>query len=355
MQIADFHSLSPYSLDRKEKADVLNPFLLSLTQYHYARCDIYKKMLDGIGFDPSKAYNYSDLPFLPVRLFKMFDLFSIERTDIIKTMTSSGTTGQSVSKIYLDRETSANQTKALTRIISSFIGKQRIPMLIIDSENVVKNNHFFSARTAGVLGFSMFGSKKTYALNDNMDLDLERVKDFFEQHKNEKVLVFGFTFVVWQHFYKALKRNGISLNSSDSVLIHGGGWKKIKDESVSATEFKQELRNTCGIKEVYDYYGMVEQTGSVYMECEYGHLHTSIYADVIIRKPENFSIASTGEKGLIQVLSVLPVSYPGHSLLTEDEGILLGEDDCNCGRLGKYFTITGRVKNAEIRGCSDVN
>lgn len=59
------------------------------------------------------------------------------------------------------------------------------------------------------------------------------------------------------------------------------------------------------------------------------------------------------EKGLIQVVSMLPRSYPGHSLLTEDEGVLLGEDDCPCGRKGKYFKILGRIQNAEIRGCSD--
>ena len=57
--------------------------------------------------------------------------------------------------------------------------------------------------------------------------------------------------------------------------------------------------------------------------------------------------------GIIQVLSVLPGSYPGHSLLTEDEGTLLGEDDCPCGRFGKYFKVSGRIRNAEIRGCSD--
>ena len=33
--------------------------------------------------------------------------------------------------------------------------------------------------------------------------------------------------------------------------------------------------------------------------------------------------------------------------------ILLGEDDCKCGRMGKYFKIVGRIKNARIRGCSD--
>ena len=72
------------------------------------------------------------------------------------------------------------------------------------------------------------------------------------------------------------------------------------------------------------------------------------------KKPSHdFSVCSTGEKGLIQVVSQLPESYPGHSLLTEDEGVILGEDDCPCGRKGKYFEIKGRIKNAEIRGCSD--
>ena len=98
---------------------------------------------------------------------------------------------------------------------------------------------------------------------------------------------------------------------------------------------------------------MVEQTGCIYMECECGHLHASIFSDLIIRRPLDFSEADIGENGIIQVVSTIPESYPGHSLLTEDEGVLLGIDDCPCGRKGKYFKIIGRLKNAEIRGCSD--
>jgi len=60
-----------------------------------------------------------------------------------------------------------------------------------------------------------------------------------------------------------------------------------------------------------------------------------------------------GEPGIIQTLSILPLSYPGHSLLTEDEGVIVGEDNCRCGRMGKYFQVLGRIKQAEIRGCSD--
>jgi len=58
---------------------------------------------------------------------------------------------------------------------------------------------------------------------------------------------------------------------------------------------------------------------------------------------------------VIQVLSVLPRSYPGHSLLTEDVGALLGEDDCPCGRLGRTLRVDGRLKSAEPRGCSDTH
>ena len=74
---------------------------------------------------------------------------------------------------------------------------------------------------------------------------------------------------------------------------------------------------------------------------------------VLIRRPQDFSVAEQGERGLIELLSLLPTSYPGHILLTEDEGEILGEDDCSCGRKGKYFKIYGRMKGAEIRGCSD--
>jgi phenylacetate-coenzyme A ligase PaaK-like adenylate-forming protein len=354
MELTEFLTLHPYSLDKTQKSLYLNALLSDLTKYHYNNNNEYKKIINAEKFIPVENYDYLKIPFIPVRLFKMFDLYSTEKSAIIKTMTSSGTTGNSVSKIFLDKVTSANQTRALTKTISSFIGKERIPMLIIDSEATVSNTHYFSARTAGILGFSIFGSKKTYALNDIMELNTEAVLNFFKENKNKRVFLFGFTFIVWEHFYKELLKKGIIFDLSNSILIHGGGWKKLIDKKVSSDIFKQRLRDVCGINEIYDYYGMVEQTGSVYMECEFGHLHAPIYSDVIIRRSFDFSPAEIGEKGLIQVVSVLPFSYPGHSLLTEDEGVLLGEDDCPCGRLGKYFAVIGRVKNAEIRGCSDV-
>jgi phenylacetate-coenzyme A ligase PaaK-like adenylate-forming protein len=268
-------------------------------------------------------------------------------------LTSSGTSGQAVSKIYLDKEAASMQTKTLTKIVSSFIGKKRVPMIIIDSESVVKDRNLFSARGAGILGFSIFGHKRIFALNNQMELNIKELKEFLEIHKGEKIFIFGFTFMVYKHFYKELEKLNIELDLSNALLIHGGGWKKLINEALTPEFFKEKLNKVCKLNQIYDYYGMVEQTGGIFMECEKGYLHAPVFSDIIIRRATDFSIADIGEKGIIQVVSILPRSYPGQSLLTEDEGMLIGEDTCKCGRLGKYFKIIGRLKMAEVRGCSD--
>ena len=108
------------------------------------------------------------------------------------------------------------------------------------------------------------------------------------------------------------------------------------------------------LNNIYNYYGLVEQTGSIFIESkDCGYFHTSIFSDILIRD-HNFNVLKKNEKGLIQLFSVLPTSYPGHNILTEDIGELKGEDDCKCGLKGKYFLVHGRSEKSEIRGCSDV-
>lgn len=349
----EFYSREPYSLGKEEKTELLTSELKQLTTWHMEHCEEYNRMLQAMNYDEGKVSTYYDLPFFPVRMFKQMDLLSVDRKEIFKTMTSSGTTGQAVSKIYVDKATAASQQKVLVKIISDFVGKKRLPMLIIDSPKVVKDRNLFSARGAAILGLSMIAKERIYALDENMQLDMPVVKQFLKQYKGQRFLIFGFTFMVWQHFYKQLLQLEEKLDMSEGFLITGGGWKKLESEHVSRDEFKKKFEELCGITHFLDHYGMVEQTGCIYAECECGNMHASIYSDVITRRYRDFSPCDIGEKGIIQVVSVLPRSYPGHSLLTEDEGIILGQDDCPCGRKGKYFKLTGRMKKAELRGCSD--
>lgn len=349
-------SFPPFSLGKEDKEGLLTKRLVGLTKHHQKNCPEYARILNSIGFDVDKVKSYRDLPFLPSRMFKELDLKSVPQGDVVKSMTSSGTTGQATSRIYLDRGTASNQQKTMVKIVSDFTGSSRMPMVIIDCPGVARDRKMFSARGAGILGFSIFGAKKIYALDDEMKLDVESMEGFLGKFQGKKIFFFGFTFMVWQYFYKELVRlekEGVTFDLSNGILIHGGGWKKLISEAVSHGEFHRRLKDICGLGFIHDYYGMVEQTGCIYMECEYGHLHASTYSDVITRRPVDFKPCGIGEEGIIQVVSTIPESYPGHSLLTEDKGVIEGIDDCPCGRKGKYFRVTGRLKDAEIRGCSD--
>ena len=352
--IDSFHELQPYQLDKEEKSRLLTGELLELTSFHKTRCRHYSNFLNAVGFDPDKVNSPEDIPFFPVRAFKDVDLLSVPKEEVFKIMTSSGTTGQRVSKIFVDKETAMIQQKVMVKILGDYWGKKRLPILVIDSKATVRNRDSFSARGAAIIGLQVVAREMVFALNDDMTLNVDVVKDFLEKYSGQRFIIFGFTFIVWQSLYQnsdVLDFSGYDL--SDAFLMTGGGWKKLISDSVSQDVFKKKMTETFGIKHFLDHYGMVEQTGCIYAECECGHLHASIYSDVIIRDPLDFSAKKIGEKGLIQVVSVLPHSYPGHSLLTEDEGIVLGEDDCPCGRKGKYIQILGRIKSAEIRGCSD--
>ncbi|MGD8189313.1 acyl-protein synthetase [Brevibacillus ginsengisoli] len=355
MNIEHLFTDNPYQLERSRKQEVLQKILNELTIKHMTQCEAYRSILSALPPDVASPFSYEQIPMLPVRMFKLHELFSVPRASIIKTLTSSGTTSQTVSRIYLDKDTASLQTKALVSILKSFIGHKRYPMILVDSSDVIKNRSSFSARGAGLLGLAFVGKDHFYLLDENMNVKLDDLQIFLDKHKGQQILIFGFTFMIWQYFYLPLLRKNLVLNLNDSILIHSGGWKKLTELAVDNPTFKNKLQEQFGIKQIHNFYGMVEQIGSVFMECDQGHLHAPDFADIIVRDPYTLQPLLANQTGIVQVLSVLPNSYPGHSLLTEDLGTVLGEDDCKCGRKGKYFTISGRLPASELRGCSDTH
>ena len=346
-----YQQQSPYSLASKDKKQILGEHLSQLDKHHIQHCLLYKKISESF----ENTHWFDGKLLLPVRLFKQYELKSVPESDVFKVLTSSGTTSQIVSRIILDRDTASHQSKVLVKIMQHYLGTQRLPMLIIDHPSVVKNRLSFSARGAGILGLSTFGRNHTYALNDDMTINLDVVRDFADKHKGKQIFIFGFTFMIWQYFFEVLRENDIKIDLSGSILVHSGGWKKLIDIAVDNSVFKEVANATCGIDKVHNFYGMVEQVGSIFVECEHGYLHAPDYADIDVVDLSTMSQLPYGTKGLIAVSSALPHSYPGHRLLTEDLGTIIGEDDCACGLKGKYFLVHGRVPKAEVRGCSDTH
>ena len=353
MDFNDYIELKQFSLNKEEKENYFNTFFKDLNNFHLKNSKDYLKVSEMYFHENNQITSLSEYPFLPVSVFKNTLLKSIEDSDIYKILKSSGTTGSVPSQIVLDKETASMQTLTLSKIISHVVGKERLPMLIVDSKSVLKERKIFTARGAGILGLSVFGKKHLYLLNDDFKLLKDHLKNFSEKYNGQKVLIFGFTFMVWQYLAEADLDFDIDL--SNAILIHSGGWKKLQSIAVDNSSFKQRLKDKFNIesKNIYNFYGMVEQVGSVFLENSDGYLHCPNFSEIIIRDPRDFSVLPFGKEGLIQVLSILPKSYPGHSILTEDIGVIVGEDDASNGWKGKYFKILGRAKKAEIRGCSD--
>lgn len=344
----------PYAESPPSKEARLLSELNELIAHHVEHCPEYARILRAAHDGYVQYDSLAKMPSLPVRVFKELELVSVSRESVVKTLTSSGTTSQRPSRIFLDKETAKHQANALVRIVRSFLGNKRLPMLILDHRAVLSDRQSFSARGAGILGFSQFGADHTYALKDHsMDPDWQAIDAFLVKHKGERILLFGFTSILWQHLLIQAEDQGKSLDLSSAVLIHGGGWKKLAHLNISPEKFKQRLRASFGIPSIHNYYGMVEQTGSIFMECEEGVFHPADYSEVIVRHPRTLSICQSGDPGLIETLSTIPRSYPGHILLTEDIGLIHATDGCQCGRRGTQFSVIGRLPSAELRGCAD--
>lgn len=356
--VSEFLAVPPYGLTQSQKREMLVRRTRTLSHHYYVACEPYRRIIDGL-FGGPQALEFSqleDAPWLPVSLFKTRELRSVPETAIVKTLMSSGTTGQTPSRIFLDATTAKAQGAALVKIMQHYLGVSRRPMLFIDHPSVVRDRRAFSARGAGILGLLPFGRQPMYALRDeDMALELDAVRQYIAAARaaGQVPVLFGFTFMVWQFLVEALEQAATTLDLAGAILLHSGGWKKLETMKVTPEEFRRRVQAVTGISEVVNYYGMVEQVGSVYLENTRHFLHAPVFSDVIIRDPHTLRPVPDGTPGIIQVVSALPESYPGHSLLTEDLGVIEGCDDPSVAMGGRYFRILGRLPRAELRGCSD--
>jgi len=341
----------PYSFKKTQKKHFFEKRISELTKHHRLKCEGYKKIIDFLGYKNKKKYKLENFPYLPVQIFKEVDLLSIDKKNVVKVINSSGTSSNNPSKIYLDKKNSLDQIKALKKIIQHHIGDERLPMMIIDKKSSIINSNGFDAKKAAFFGFSIFGRDFFYIIKENGSIDYDGLNKFLK-NSNSKFIIFGFTYLVFEILFNKLDKKKLNQDLSNGIILHGGGWKKMEKFKISNNEFKINLTKKLNIKKFLNYYGLAEQTGSIFLECKCGYFISSNYSDVLIRD-EKLNLCKKSQKGFIQIISLLPTSYPGHNILTQDIGEIIDQKKCRCNLNGTRFVVHGRAKKAEVRGCSD--
>jgi hypothetical protein len=321
-----------------------------ICSWHLAGCPEYKRVWP----DWSAASRLEELPFLHVGVFKR-KLWKTVAPGIThqRTLRSSSTTQATASMIALDERSSTLQAQSSGAILKALVGESLRPLAILDHPRSLQQRGEASARIAAAMSLRFLASEIHFLQNDDDSLGWDRLGPVLERH--QRLLVYGFTWLLWQTWATARIPEPIrrSLANTEVHFVHSGGWKKLEAARVDRKQFDAALLATAGpASRVTEYYGLVEQVGMIFPLCEAGFYHVPRWAAALVRDP--WTLESLVDRpGLLQFMNVLSWGAPYHSVLTEDLG-RLAPGDCACGRCGQRFELRGRVPKAEIRGCANV-
>ncbi len=351
----------PYGVDPQQRRRTLLALLKKELAYACDRNAKFRNYVEHWPIDFREAEEIADLPYLPVGVFKASPALALVGADDIKrSLTSSATTGQVPSRIVLDSATARRMAKGVVTIVRDFIGPARRPYLVIDVPENLAARSDLGARGAAIQALGSFATEIVSCLRPGPDgessLDLDKLLACAEKWKHADVLVYGFTYVIWTQLVQPLQRQGITLGMPNVHVLHSGGWKRLEQQAVTRDVFVRGVEEVfgCAADRILDYYGMVENVGVIYPDCSQGNKHVPAFAEIIVRDPLTLAPVAVGGRGLIQVCSVLPTSFPGFLLLTEDMAEVISDDRCACGRRGVSFRFVGRAPKAEVRGCGNL-
>ncbi|MGD0899804.1 MAG: hypothetical protein ABR915_18380 [Thermoguttaceae bacterium] len=364
----DLLNLPPFGLTPEAKAAALLPAIHEALVYHYEHCGPFARWCAHERFDPREEMrDLAAVPFLPVNIFKRMSLCSVPPTEVVRTVSSSGTSSQAPSRVPLDAVTRSRQMRALAAILAHRLGGRRRPFLVLDAPpDAPAADRELSARVAGMRGYLLAASESEYVLRREgagLALDRDKLLSVVQRWKagGQPFCLLGYTYVLYQEVLRPLAEQGIRIELPDSTFVlHFGGWKRLRDQAVDKAALGALAEEVFGIgrQAICDIYGFTEQLGVVYPDGPDGLKRAPTCAEVIVRDPRTLEPAADGQTGLLEFICPLPHSYPGVAVLLDDLGRIVSRDAAPAtgypgGMMGTAFEVLGRAEHAEIRGCGD--
>lgn len=333
--------------------DALLREMAEVTDWHLQGCPEYRAMWP----DYRSANSLAELPFVHVGLFKHAVLQTrgegINHQRLLKSSSTSGVSSQ----ILLDTRSGELQARASVAVLQDLAGTDKRPLLVSDSAKSLMQRGEVSARVTAAMSLRPLSTEMHFLMvsaDNPSSLDWSLVESLCT--KNPRLLVYGFTWILWKGWVDAAIPDSTkeALSKSQIHFVHSGGWKKLEALKVDRQTFDGRLLGLVAKGSgVVDFYGLVEQVGMIYPLCEAGFRHMPRWGAVLARDPWSLEPKAPGEEGMLQLMNPLAFGAPYHSVLTEDMGCVV-EGDCPCGRSGQRFQLLGRMPKSEVRGCANV-
>lgn len=306
-----------------------NATALSVFHHQCSHVKVYGKFIDLLHKDKKTIHHYSEIPFLPVTLFRNHVI-----TDQIKTpekfFTSSGTTAMSRSRHYI-HDFSIYDESILRGFELIFGSPQQYAFLALlpsyieqgDSSLVYMMNLLIRKGAHRESGFY---------LHDHQNL---RKKIEVLKSEGVKIFLIGVTYALLD-FYE-----NNAFDDKDLIIVETGGMKGRRREMIRE-EVHNVLSRASGAGKIFSEYGMTELLSQAWSVGD-GLFQTPPWMKILISDTHDpRSMLETGQTGAINVID-LANFHSCSFIATQDLGRRLSPD---------YFEVLGRMDASEWRGCN---
>lgn len=305
---------------------------LATFRYQYENLKVYRKFVDYLNINPSSINQVSDIPFLPIEMFKNH-LVLDKNAEAENYFQSSGTTQMNRSKHYI--ADFSLYEESIYKSFEQFIGKPEDYIFLGLLPNYSENPH---SSLIYMIDFLIKKSNKPengYFLYNHQELF-----DLLQTLSDKKVILFGVSFALLD-FLDYCHANSQTLQFSQTLTVIETGGMKGRKEEMTKDELLKIFQNGFKTDKIYSEYSMTELLSQAYS------LGENIYKSpnwmkILVRNTEDpFSYVEEGRTGAINIID-LANRHSCAFLATQD----LGKSE------NGFFQVLGRIDHSDIRGCS---
>jgi len=317
--------------DIKSEDDFRNACLETF-QYQYENVEVYRKFVDYLNINPLNIEQVSDIPFLPIEMFKNH-LVLDKNSTAESYFQSSGTTQMNRSKHYI--ADFSLYEDSIYESFKQFIGKPEDYIFLGLLPNYSENPH---SSLIYMIDFLIKKSNKPengYFLYNHQELF-----DLLQTLTDKKVILFGVSFALLD-FLDFCISNSQTLQFSNTLTVIETGGMKGRKEEMTKDELLMIFKEGFKTDKIYSEYSMTELLSQAYSFGENIYKSPN-WMRILVRNTEDpFSYVEEGRTGAINIID-LANKHSCSFIATQD-----------LGRTEKdTFQVLGRIDHSDIRGCS---
>ena len=290
---------------------------------------VYREFIDLLGRSPRGISEIEDIPFLPIEFFKTRSVLS-SKEKVIKTFTSSGTTG-SVPSRHMITDLSLYE-QSFTRGFEYFYGSpEKYTILALLPSYLERGGSSLVYMADRLIQMSRSEASGFY-LNE-----LDELAEVLEglDRSGKTVLLLGVSYALLD----LVERKKFKLGNS--IVMETGGMKGRRKEMVRE-ELHDRLKKGFGVDHIHSEYGMTELLSQAYSRGN-GLFHCPPWMKIMVRDTEDpfhyLGLNKTGGINIIDLANLNSCSF----IATQDLGRMHGDGS---------FEIVGRFDHSDIRGCN---